>query len=151
MKISDPLFESTEGKNVAYWRPFLDTPSTDNIVLLYPLPGLNTATILLSKDNQELQNFSISPVILSGILRSMFDYDIELKKFISSDYNIYRTINNTELKAPYLLFNVSDIKYKELTNKALNSGVMLNNRSKVAVLSADLSHGEIKKIIETLN
>lgn len=150
-KITDPVFEETSGVKIAYWRPFLETPATDNLVILYPLPGLNTTTVLLSRNKVEMQSSAISPVILSGILRSMFDYDVEFNRFNRDDYNVYKGIKDTELKAPYLIFNISDIKYSELTLKAENSGIMLNNRAKIAVLTMDLSNGEIKKIIETLS
>ncbi len=150
-KITDPLFEDSSETKIAYWRPFIETPSSENIVILYPLPGLNTATVLLSREKNELESYSISPVILSGILRSMFDYDVEFNKFNSDDYNVYKEIKDAELKAPYLLFDISDIKYIELIQKAKNSGIMLNDKAKIAVLSTDLSHGEIKKIIETLS
>jgi len=121
------------------------------LVLLYPLPGLNSTTVILSKKELTVKNDLISPVIVSGILRSMYDYDIELKKFKADVYNEYRTIPNTELKPPYIVFNLEDEDYYNLIKKCENSGILLNDRDKIGVLSNDYSSGEIAKIVKTLS
>lgn len=149
--IADPLFDDLTDSCVAYWRPFLDLPPADNIVVLYPLPGLNSTTILLSKKKPNLTSCSVSAVLLAGILRSMYDYDQELETFDPESYSIYSTIPNTVLKAPYLIFNSSEDEYQRLVDRAMSNGIMLNDRKNMAVLSTDLSRGETEKIINTLS
>ncbi|QEN05381.1 hypothetical protein EW093_11885 [Thiospirochaeta perfilievii] len=150
-QIVDPLFETVESCYISYWRPFLEYPKCEVLVLLYPLPGLNSTTVILSKKELTVKNDLISPVIISGILRSMYDYDIELKKFKADFYNDYRTIPNTELKPPYIVFNLEDEDYYNLIKKCENSGILLNDRDKIGVLSNDYSSGEIAKIVKTLS
>lgn len=148
--IADPLLEDCTGSKLAYWRPFLKTPDVDNLVVLYPLPGLNTVTLLLTKEEWREKEYSASPVVLSGILRSLYDYDLVLKDFKQEEYSRYLDIPGVEIKAPYIVFKMDDDKYGELVEKALEYGIMLNKRNKIGVLSSEFSMGEASKIITLL-
>lgn len=148
--IIDPLFELKKGE-VGYWRPFLDTPDTDILIVLYPLPGLNQTTLIVSKNKLDLESDDISPVLLSGILRSLYDYDMVKKNFKPELYSKFKEIKNSTIKAPYILFNYDNEEYKELCCSALKEGVLLNIRNQINILPPDYSDGEIKKLFKVLN
>lgn len=148
--IIDPLFELKKGE-VGYWRPFLETPDTDILIVLYPMPGLNQTTLIVSKNILDIESDDISPVLLSGILRSLNDYDMAKKKFNPEFYSQFKGIKNSSIKAPYILFNYTIDEYKELCCSALKEGVLLNTRSQINILPPDYSHGEIKKLFKVLN
>lgn len=149
--ISDPLFHDCNGSQVAYWRPFIDAPDSNNLVILYPMPGLNSVTLLVSKEDTGLESDAVSPILLSGILRSLYDYDMELKTFDKNEYNRYKNIKDSVLKAPYLIFSRDKKEYKDLCNKGLEVGILLNDRSQIIVLSNDFSSGEHRKILNLIN
>ncbi len=154
-EIYDPLFDSKKNlddaeKEISYWRPFLKIPNSKHLIILYPLPGLNTTTIVVSRSEIELNDDCISPVLLCGILRSINDYDLELKKFKPKNYIEFNNIGKTTLKPPYLLFNDSPQDYIKRCQKALESDILLNVRSPFAVLGNEYSLGEIKKLLEHL-
>ena len=107
--VVDPLFtEVKKSDTLAYWRPFLKTPESDNLIILYPFPGLNSTTILLSREKPTIESDNISPILLSGILRSMYDYDMELKTFDKSEYSSYKNIRDSRLLPPYIVFDRGD-------------------------------------------
>lgn len=149
-EIVDPLFSQEKGK-VGYWRPFLESPDTDSLIILYPLPGLNQTTIVVSKKDTGIKSDSVSPVLLSGILRSLYDYDMLNKEFKPEFYSTFKKIKNTTIKPPYILFNYEDAEYEELCCSALKEGVLLNTRNKINILPPDYSEGEIKKLFKVLN
>ncbi|MGL1890533.1 MAG: hypothetical protein OCD02_02850 [Spirochaetaceae bacterium] len=149
-EILDPLYSNCFDVKLAFWRPFLNIPNSENIVVLYPLPGLNTASVLVSKKQHTLESDSISPVLLSGILRSLYDYDLEYKKFDRSNYNSFKSIQNTELLPPYLILKRDPKEYFELCAKGNKEGIMLNSSSQVAILAPDFSRGEQNKILDFL-
>ncbi|MBN2619272.1 MAG: hypothetical protein JXR64_13250, partial [Spirochaetales bacterium] len=85
--IDDPLFTDCSNSNIAYWRPFLEVPNTNYLVLLYPFPGLNSVTIVVSKEPLAIENDNISPILLSGIVKSFYEYDMALKEFNPNNYS----------------------------------------------------------------
>lgn len=149
--IIDPLISIEKKGKLGYWRPFVDAPDTTHLIILYPLPGLNQTTVLVSKERPDLESDSVSPVLLSGILRSLNDYDMVLKKFKPESYDLYKSIKNAVVKPPYIIFNSTKAEYKELCCSALKEGVLLNSRNQINVLPPDYSDGENKKILKVLN
>lgn len=149
--ISDPLIEDCSNSLVAYWRPFIESPKCNNLVLLYPLPGLNSVSILISKEKLELESDNISPILLSGILRSFYDYDIEYKKFNKDDFLVYGSIKDSILKPPYLILNKDNAQYKKLYEEGLKSDILINDKTPILVLSNEFSKGEQQKILTLLD
>lgn len=148
-EVIDPLVSSKKGR-VGYWRPFLETPDTDVLIVLYPMPGLNQTSIIVSKNDLGIEPDPISPVLLSGILRSLYDYDLVKKKFNPKEYEKFNGIKNTVVLAPYIIFKYGECEYKELCCSAIKEGVLLNTRSQINILPPDYSDGEIKKLYKVL-
>lgn len=149
--IIDPIISTEKKGKLGYWRPFVDAPDTDHLIILYPLPGLNQTTVMVSKEDPGIVCDSISSVLLSGILRSLYDYDMVLKKFKPEDYDLYRSIKNAVVIPPYIVFSYNESEYKELCCSAMEEGVLLNTRSQINVLPPDYSDGENKKILKVLS
>lgn len=151
VEIKDPLFEDCENTEIAYWRPFIDTPNADQLILLYPLPGLNDTTLLVSKSELELDEDEVSPLLLSGILRSFYELDRAEKSFDPDNYSGFRKIIDADFRAPYLILRRSNKEYKNLCCRALNEGILLNREKPLIILPPDYSDGEIKKILSLLS
>lgn len=149
--IADPLTDDANNAVVSYWRPFLDNQKCDNLVLLYPLPGLNSISVLISKEKHSLKSDKVSPVLLSGILRSFYDYDAEVKDFTIDNFHMYKNIKNTTLKPPYLVLDIEDEDYKKLYEEGLKAGILLNDTKQFLVLTSDFSKGEVSQILNLLN
>ncbi len=134
----------------AYWRPFIETPNANNLIILYPLPGLTSTTIIISKNAISLESQIISTIILSGILKSMFDYNMAKETFKTDVFTPFSQIKNSTLLPPYLIFNMEDSHYKELCNRALESDILLNTKEQINILPMEYSQGELKKILGVL-
>lgn len=147
--ILDPLFNEAIGE-YGYWRPFIDTPDYKNLIVLYPMPGLNTTVVMVSKEKPSIESCDISPVLVGGILRSMYDYEAVLKKFNENNYNNYSCLKDFKVIPPYLLYVGDGNKYNELCCSAWEQGVLLNSKSPVNILPSDFSAGEVKKIVQVL-
>ncbi len=150
-EIKDPLFDEIAGATLAYWRPFLETPDSENIILLYPMPGLNCTTLLISKNKIDLEEDLISPVLLAGILKSFYDYDMVNKKIDKKTYDVYNQVPNSVLKAPYLILDRDVETYNKLCLDASKSDIMLNSKKSFIVLPPDYSDGEIKRVLSLLS
>ena len=140
--IADPLFDETSDI-VSYWRPFLETPDSEHLVLLYPFPGMNTTTVLLSRKPVSVSSDSVSPILVSGILRSMYDYDLEYSAISEFDFSQFSSIDKTTLKGPYLIFHMERPDYDKLVSKGLENGVFMNPEQPLAVLNREMTKGEI--------
>lgn len=147
--ILDPLFNKGKG-DYGYWRPFLNTPDYENLIILYPMPGLNSSVVMVSRSKPAIDSHDISPVIVGGILRSMYDYDAALKKFNPESYDIYKDLKTFNVIPPYLIYIGDGNNYNELCCSALDQGVLLNRKSPVNILATDYSSGEVKKIVQVL-
>lgn len=150
VNIKDPLTDNCKNVDIAYWRPFLDVPDADALVLLYPLPGLNDTTLVLSRDELPLGDDDVSPVLLSGILKSFYELDKSEKSFKKEDYAVYSNIKGANITAPYLVLDISSEDYKKLCCRALDEGILLNSDKPLIILPSDYSEGESKKILEVL-
>lgn len=147
--ILDPLVDPANGE-YGYWRPFLKSPDYNNIILLYPLPGINSVVVMVSKGTPEFESEDVSPVLVSGILRSMYDYDRALLKFKENSYNRFKDLPNSVLIPPYLVSTLNEKSYRELCCKAMDQGVLLNSKSQINILPNDYSDGEVKKLLKVL-
>lgn len=147
-EVSDPLFNIKTSSRASTWRPFLSTPDSEIIEVLYPLPGLNTTCVVVSREPLPLKSHSISPVILSGVLRSLYDYDMTLKGFHLESYEVFRAIKNRLFQPPYLVLDYSDDEYSAILERGLESGVLLNERSPLIILPPDYSKGETSKVLQ---
>lgn len=148
--IKDPLTDDYNSGDIVYWRPFLDIPDAGTLVLLYPLPGLNDTTLVVSRDELSLDSDEVSPVLLSGILKSFYELDKSEKSFKKEDYAVYNTIKGADMTAPYLVLDISSEEYEKLCCRALNEGILLNSDKPLVILPSDYSDGEIKKILKIL-
>lgn len=146
--ISDPLFGDTSSGRVSVWRPFLEIPDSEIIEVLYPLPGINTTCVLVSKRPLDLISHNISPVILSGILRSLYDYDMVKKSFRTEIYSDFSSIKQVEINAPYMILKCSDEDYLKLQSSAKDMGILLNPKEKLVILPPDYSKGEMVKVLK---
>lgn len=145
--VSDPLLGKKGSIRASVWRPFLKTPDAEIIDILYPLPGMNSTCVVVSKTPLELPLHKISPVLLSGILRSLYDYDMVEKGFKSEDYDLFRVLNNVHVTPPYMTLDCSDEIYLKLLTKAKESSILLNPEEKLVILPPDYSKGEIGRVI----
>ncbi|OQY36171.1 MAG: hypothetical protein B6229_10615 [Spirochaetaceae bacterium 4572_7] len=115
------------------------------------MSGLNTTTILISKSPRNIVSSDVSPILLSGILRSFYDFEQELKDFKSESYTDYSKIINSTLKPPYLILDRDITQYRKLVDKALEYGILLNKLNPIVILPPDYSRGEISKVVSFLN
>lgn len=146
--VSDPLLGKKGSDRATVWRPFLETPEVEILEVLYPLPGLNTTSVIVSKTALELPSHKISPVLLSGILRSLYDFDMVMKNFSREKYEPFHNLKNVNIIPPYMTLNCSDELYTTLLERSEEVGVLLNPEDKVVILPPDYSKGELNRVID---
>lgn len=148
--VKDPLFTDYSSEDLVYWRPFLKTPKAQSLILLYPLPGLNSLTILISKKDYKLKDDRVSPVLLAGVLRSFYDYDAALKVFKPELYETFKSVSQSKIFPPYMVLHRERKEYEKMCCRAENEGILLNSDKQLLILPNDYSLGEINKVLNIL-
>jgi hypothetical protein len=150
--IYDPLFPGHGDSKapISVWRPFFveEAQKSDAILPVLPFSISNNPSIVCLK--QEIKQrfaYHISPFILAGLTRALYD----LNKYKKPDWlsDILKAVpGRWDSRGIYLIPLFDQITYEEIFPKFLSEGYLLSpNYPGPSILPAEISKGELQKML----
>ena len=153
--IYESLYENRPGK-IALWRPFLkyNLDSIDTIIPVLPFSVAHSPVLICFKkkyQNLSEYNTPISPLILAGAIRAVYD----LKKYVKPEWlkeDILKGSKKWKQKGIYIIPDMNKKEYTSVFKEFLKKGILLSPHFPgPSIFPAELSHGEFRKILRLLN
>ena len=156
--IQDPLTDPCTGP-VAFWRPFLEdqpiqkwNPQVLIPILPFSAGGAPVTICFIEKSMQVDENSfpPVSPVLLSGAVRSLYD----LKKYKKPSWctgDLLKGIKKWKQRGIYIIPCMEKEEYQSIFSKFLDHGVLLSPYYPCpSIFPGELSEGELQKVLHLL-
>lgn len=134
----------------AVWRPFglnACDPINDPIIPVLPIPLSFAPGVVVSKAQLNLAEEPVSPVILAGAVRAVYN----LKAFLSeADYSGWETTGRWRVELPYIYPLCTRERYSAVWDTFFEAGIILSydyDTPSVMPPDGELSEGSRKKLL----
>ncbi len=146
---SDPAREDKTGKNIL-WRPYMEVGEECTLLkITFPFPGCDVVAVLAQDDEALPPSDAIPPYVLSGLIRSWFDWKIRESKAEPESWNILDETGHWERRGPYLTPLCSREEYDDLFRYYLDRGILISPEYNHCSISAvDIREGSLKKLFK---
>lgn len=147
---TDPSREDEMGKNVI-WRPYREVGKDCAVLkITFPFPGCDVIAVLANDKETLPGSDSIPPYILSGLIRSWFDWKSREAKAEPENWKILDETGHWKRRGPYLTPLCSREEYGELFKFYLERGILISPEYNHCSISAvDIKEGSLKKLLKS--
>ena len=142
---------AAQGLEYKFWRAFglnACDPINDPIIPVLPIPLAFAPGVVVSKAELNLAEEPVSPVILAGAVRAVYN----LKAFLSeADYSGWEKAGRWRVELPYIYPLCSREQYSAVWDTFLEAGIILSydyDTPSVLPPYGELSEGMQKKILK---
>lgn len=153
-EVIDPLVETKKSK-IIIWRPFAGN-NIDSVPVIIPVLPFSIAgapvIICFKKGYNTVFKYktNISPLILAGVVRAVYNLAHYNKPEWLTD-DILKGAEKWEQKGIYILARMKEKEYRSVFKKFLKNGILLSPHFPgPSIFPAELSHGELQKILQLL-
>lgn len=148
---ADPAEEACSSTSI-FWRPYLDIG--DNYSLLkisFPFPGCDVIAVLSDDESVLPRSDFIPPYILSGVIRSWFDWKANSEKDQHENWDILDRTGHWKRTGPYLKPLCSREEYEHLFKFYLEKGILISpDYNHLSISAVDIKEGSLKKLYNNL-
>lgn len=142
---------AVQGLEYKFWRAFglnACDPINDPIIPVLPIPLAFAPGVVVSKAELNLAEEPVSPVILAGAVRAVYN----LKAFLSeADYSGWEKVGRWRVELPYIYPLCTREQYSAVWDTFLEAGIILSydyDTPSVLPPYGELSEGMLKKILK---
>jgi len=148
---SDPLSDSPADKHMI-WRPYLNIPEECSLLkITFPFPGCDVIAVLSDGNTELPPSDPIPPYVLSGVIRSWFDWKKRLIKVVPEFWTIFDETDQWKRRGPYLTPLCSEHDYKKMFQIYLESGVFISPEyNNPSICAVDIREGSLKNLFKKL-
>lgn len=150
-EIADPAIFDDYSERIMLWRPWLEGESRAAriVVPVLPAPGTGWLTVVAFEDELPGDYYPsdlVSPVVLSEIRRSIFDFIAFRRSFDTSIWTQFES-SLWKRKGPYLLLRCNEEEFRSLYRDFLEKGMILAPDSTVpSIIPSAFDPGEVRPL-----
>lgn len=148
--ISDPLEDNSSAYQL--WRPYLPVAESCRLLVLrFPFPGSEAVAVLSFEDLPLPGSDILPPFILSGLIRSFFDFKNRFDKVSGKNWDALDKTGHWKRTGPYLKPQCSSEEYEVLFRFYLENGILISpDYSKPSIFVVQIREGSLKKLYKNL-